>query len=760
MKTLPGACVLATDSLSHHGGELLLTVAHFLSAEFLVLGSAYVSYLLALRLLGKVSLTLRLLAAIVIGMWLATTAFHVLILFDQFRLLSAVVLLAVLIGSTAVWGVSLHSIIRSMHEDIRCVSEAWKRHQQSPYRWCSYVFFAAVVLTLIRAATLPPLGWDALTYHAVKAGMWVQEGRDLLLEAPGGWASYRRYPAGGSIFLAWAALPFRGDLLLGLVDGVQWIFLGLAMYTLGRQLGLTVRFALLAASYSLALPALRLSVGSGYIEPVLNLTQVAGLTFAIRFLRQADHRSLLLSCMALGVACGIKVTAIPVFAAISLATIAISAATFRNRWALAKWVLCGLLVASSAGLPWFVRSALESGYPLSPLPVEIAGLKLGEASQAMAWHHQRLETLAYNPRLELQALAHTFRLPTTPSIHLSLPTLIPLVIFPFALLRLWRHDKRVAAVLMATVLAILIPFYSTHFSSVRLFYGGTNSRFLLPIAILAVAVSFTWCQQGDRRSSLYGATMALVGLVHLAACSFFGWAWFEIRALPVWFCALLLLNFLLRKVGRHLHPAFLLWATVILPVLVLPVLEFYRFSVRQSAIEESLVRHERPRYWSEAVRLVDDPSHTKHIAVSSGPFRQADNWAMYLFLGRKFQNRLFYIPITESGEVADFGPNLRRELTADFAAWMRRIRKEEITHVILYTPTALEQSWIEGRPDLFRRLVGNNVGPSGWGLYQVKEANPSSTFETLTDRRVPNRTSALTHPGRESSRRSEANLSP
>jgi hypothetical protein len=66
------------------------------------------------------------------------------------------------------------------------------------------VFIPAALFMLLlvtRSLGLPLLGWDALTYHGLKAGLWVQQGRYFYdFNPPGGWEYYRTFFGGGELY--------------------------------------------------------------------------------------------------------------------------------------------------------------------------------------------------------------------------------------------------------------------------------------------------------------------------------------------------------------------------------------------------------------------------------------------------------------------------------------------------------------------------------------------------------------------------------
>ena len=92
-------------------------------------------------------------------MWRATVTFHLLLLFHQFNVPAALLLVGGLVFCTYFWAGSFDLFLKSISRDLHCLASLRRRHKASPYRWFSYVFLVALILPFIRAATLPPARW-------------------------------------------------------------------------------------------------------------------------------------------------------------------------------------------------------------------------------------------------------------------------------------------------------------------------------------------------------------------------------------------------------------------------------------------------------------------------------------------------------------------------------------------------------------------------------------------------------------------------
>ncbi len=699
--------------------KLLILILRVLSAEFLVFGTLYVSYVLSQYVLGRITVLIRWCATIVIGLWLASTVFNFLISLGQFNLTAALVMMGVAVLVIRVLGTPFGTFLEFILEDFVWLKHTLRLDRKSPFRWFYYICIVFVVLTCLHTTILPLLGWDTLTYHGVKAGMWVQNGGPTTMIAPGGWGHYRNFFGGGEIFTAWAMLPFHSDLLGGVVEAVQWLLLGFVLYAFGREFGVHVRFRWIAAAYVLFIPCLWFSIGSGYVEPGLNLALMLGLFFAVRFLRQRNGRFLLLSLMAFGVAGGTKITALPIVAIVWLVPFLVIVFSKSKRVVLLKWMVISTIALSVVLAPWLLRNIHRTGYPLGAVPLEIAGIKLGEATRTIEWYQDRPELPSYNLHAEIEAITHMLGNPKSVTSQLSVITVLPMLVFIVTLLRLIRRRKVIAILMIGYIGAVLTTIYYPGFSVVRILWAWVTGRFLLPMVCPVVVMSFSWFKSRRRASNFYALILILGILFHFGKTFFFLWDSFEIIAVGVEILIVAILVAIIKFfASRYSSRSVLLGSTILVPLLLLPPLDAYRENTRDTATLQSTVMHFVPKYWYPAVQLIDTLDISWKIAITSGPHQNADYWFMYFFLGRKLQNQIFYIPVTEDENIIDFGQDGERELSGNFDSWSSHLIEKGITHVMSFKPGSLELSWMEERRELFERLEGDT---ESWGLYRVKK---------------------------------------
>jgi len=174
-----------------------------------------------------------------------------------------------------------------VRRDCRFARRIGRRLRHSPYRFIALAVILLPLPAIARAIVLPPLGWDALTYHSVKAAMWVQHGGGTVMNGPGPWAYYANMPAGAEVLQAWTMLPLSSDLFTTVLDVLEWVAVGLGIVALGRSLGAKEPLASIAAAFVLSIPSLRLMLGSAYSEPFLNSMLFIGLALLLNADRTA-----------------------------------------------------------------------------------------------------------------------------------------------------------------------------------------------------------------------------------------------------------------------------------------------------------------------------------------------------------------------------------------------------------------------------------------------------------------------------------------
>ena len=222
-----------------------------------------------------------------------------------------------------------------------------------------------IPLALSRIA-LPPVAWDALTYHLAFPATWFQRG-DLATTVPAsGDVSNTYYPLAGQMLLYWSLVSSGSD---------RWTILsqlpflaggGLAVAGLAVRCGARRRPAALAAIAFVATPvALRQSV-----EVMLDVEQAALFAMAAFFAlraRDAGGGSAILAWLATGLLAGLKYSG-ALLALPLLPLLIVASLRSRPPWSA---FIAGSVAAVAVGGYGYLRNAVTCANPLMPLRVEM-----------------------------------------------------------------------------------------------------------------------------------------------------------------------------------------------------------------------------------------------------------------------------------------------------------------------------------------------------------------------------------------------------
>ncbi len=661
------------------------------------------------RLAGKMPAFLRWTAIVVVGMWLPAIAFQVLAPFHLFTLPAAliggVVIVAALLAS-ARQREFLHAGLRREWRGLRAIATAIR---QSPRRTWLFAFAVCAVPVVLRPLAVPPLAWDTLMYHGVKASFWVQHGGPVLvLDGPGSWDFNRNLFAGGEVFMAWAMLPFHGDLLVGISQVVEWLALGLALIAIARDLGVREPWGSATAGLILSCAMVRLEVGSGYVELALGVVVAGAVAFTLRFLRRGEPGALVLACAGFGVGCGVKLIVLPI-AAIGLVVLGGRALVQRRRPWLA--MAAALVVFLAASLPWLAYNIADPGYPLTPAPAQVMGLTLGRATPTavIEMMHQGVQMKPYDFDYELEHLEKTFQSPGADKEALGIQMLAPMVVFLLAFP--WLFWKRPGgALFLLLVFAVNIgEIFSPGMSVVRLYWPEGVSRFWMCALIATVPASAAWCWRFPRLGRVYGWLLGGASLFMLLRLATFGCSHYSLEAMA--FAAL----DIVAVVGvAGLLPRGWLRRVVCTALALTCFVGFakYRNGNRYESADKETVMYGIPRDLMAAAKPLDDgPPH--RIAVTAGEHQNAGNWLVYLYFGRRLQNEILYVSPTQSGRIQHDVTQVGKIASLD--AWLDRLDARGIDYVVSFPPSGTELEWMDKMPERFVRMAG---GEGKWGLFR------------------------------------------
>lgn len=692
----------------------------------LAAGLAWTSYVFALRLTGDAPTSVRWCAAAVIGYWLQVSLFYALAAVNAFRLPVALLLCGALTALSH-WAVgrTQHAASR-LREDLAHLGTLLRGLWQGPGYWALALAGLMVAIRATRALAAPPLTWDALTYHLLKAGRWVQSGGFAPEVAPDAWGYYEYFSPVGDIPFAWAMLAFHGDSFLALSGLAVWLTCALGTYAAARSLGAGGEYASLAALALGLVPAVVQHLTSYYVDTMLLACFVLAVPLLARSGRSGRGGDALLAAAALGICAGTKLTGLPI-----LLLGAVTLVYLRRRvgapWRADLLLGAGCLAAVSVALLPYLRGWVEQGSPLYPLPVTLGGRLLLPGNEALDWllSAQRAEHDAPISYFlgELLGARHASRGlgPTAPAV---------VVLAAAGGVRIARAPAaRAIAGFLVLAAAMNIASVAGD-ETVRGAWASTAGRYVTPafaaLVILGSAATGRWARW------LWIAT--IVGEFLLSAPP--GWSEVDFAAsaaLVVLTAPFLLAAWaaLLTRASRR-HPR---WSRTLAGALVLccavPVAyvrDSYRDRFYAAAARRETWDATRLQYATAApIWSFFDRGRTPHrLAVTAGWDTLGHNWYRYPLLGSKLQNRLFYVPVTGDGSVIDYRLETEVRERADLRAWLGRLLALRIDFVVALEPAnTVEMEWMLANPRLFEP-VAEGIGRRSVAFRLNRGALPSS----------------------------------
>ena len=229
-------------------------------------------------------------------------------------------------------------------------------------------------------SAIPSDGRDTLTFHVPEAVRWMQTGTIWRVDQFEPLLANAYYPQNGDALNLAVLEPFQSDAFVRVLSVMSLPVLALAIYALARELRAPRGAALLGGAVVAALPISVLTAEEGAKTDLwcIAALAVAGL-FMLRHLRTRAGADLLLGGLALGLGFGTKwygVTAAAVVAAAWM--IARVWQRPAPRIAAREAGTVAALCLLGGGL-WLARNWVESGNPLFPAPVRVAGITVFSA---------------------------------------------------------------------------------------------------------------------------------------------------------------------------------------------------------------------------------------------------------------------------------------------------------------------------------------------------------------------------------------------
>lgn len=379
-----------------------------------------------------------------------------------------------------------------------------------------------VVLSFV-ASLAPPTAKDTLLYHFALPKAWIAQGSNGFIE--GNVASY--LALGAEMHSVWAMLlggfvsHRAGEAAAG---ATSWLFFPLliaAIFGWSREIGISRRWALLAALMVASVPSVYHVAASAYIDVALALYVTLTVYALSRWWRSLEKGWLILIAVSLGAALSMKLTTVIVIAAVGLIVLLRVRKAKESEPDRTSKILVGgfaaLLLAGIIASPWYLRTWQQTGSPVFPFymsiwPGDAPGWDLDRSNlfQSMNSQYGRVNGNAADYLLAPWNVSVKAQ-PEEPQFFDGVLGVSFLIGLPLLIFALWKFELPVEILIASGVAATVFLFWL--FSSMQL-------RYLIPILpLLAIGIAAAVEKIAERRRSLYMAAKysisvaAVIGIV-------------------------------------------------------------------------------------------------------------------------------------------------------------------------------------------------------------------------------------------------------
>jgi hypothetical protein len=607
-----------------------------------------------------------------------------------------------------------------------------RRHGEGDFaiciRWLNdrirdgYGILFCVVTVLVfqavaRALRCPPLSHDSLTYHAFFPAQWIQRGGFVPFAAPGAMDGYSAVPMNLELLVAFVAMPFANDLLINLVNLPILLLTGIAVYDLAREMGASARLAVWGPVVFCFAPAVWGQATTQYNDILLAGLMGIGVLFLIRFLK-ANHSAALMICAgAMGLACGVRYTALPpTLLVLAIVTLRLLRRSGRRRQACVLLLSC-CVIGFLCGGPAYVRNWVAEGNPVYPFEVKVGGTVVFEGSPMQA------DVLENTPRGERADDWRVFCLIFSVGKYVWGPLFAVVMLMAGWSAIGGSPDHRFRLLLTLFWVLFLAAFFLPNdgiAERTRHMFSESSLRMLgfsmLVVTALAVAAAdrLPWPKglvsivptfvtladvwQGSFPQPPSAAEIAVV-VSAVFACL---WCFASDTAV----------RSLIRIVSSSRSRAVLTAILLLVASVVTPVLVQKRNRTRYYHFEHSYDYHPISRQWVSASRICDEPGNPHVVALARPHLGLGDktilravlHWFFYPLLGSDWQNRVVYASVHEERDIPSVEFRGGLSLRFDNRAWISNLDRLGVDRLVVAAGTFPEQEWVRTRPGVFRLI--------------------------------------------------------
>lgn len=630
---------------------------------------------------------------LIASFWIPAAVFALLIPLGAFtRLGTTVTLLCCAAISQIVWQPNRNDASLWLFR-VHIIVNCWTR--LAPYlKVLAGAVFLVFLLRLARGLIAPPLAWDALTYHLLKAARWVQNGAWVWDDAPFAWRYYEYFPPLGDVYWAWAMLGSSTDAWLASAGAIIWCASGYTVYYLARVLGVQKDHAFLATLAALSAPANLALLTSAYVDTTAAMLVTAGSALAIVGVRRRAMKEIALATVAMALATGTKITFFP-YLLVTMIFLGAQAAR-------AKQVPVRVIALSSGAVAvalfWQIYLLWNGKSPFYPVPFSVAGIVIEtgnpEFVAAMTSKHQ----MPYWWEMPRSFFKFLFQPDEITGNHYNYTwTFLPVLISGLCSLAGKIKGKYSASAwtLLAFFVCgfiIFLNFWGPATSAYRNLWLGNMGRFFLPFYfLLLVLVAAT-----PHRT--FRMLLALVVAVNVIAVFPKHFTPLDYAAVASGTGVLLLCFFSLITLKRLPVIAGVFLITAI------SLLSFSRSTFRHKYYGNTATVFDVQRltyhFPGEALPYLDSPEGT-NVAYSADYGGSVYTWFRYPLMGSHLQNRVHYLPAT------------------NYFQWQAELKQRRIKYYVVTKPLPIEKEWIDKDKETFRLITRGDF--QQWFLYSVNE---------------------------------------
>jgi hypothetical protein len=607
-------------------------------------------------------------------------------------------------------------------------------------RWAVLIIIGGFVvfLSFTRALLMPPLAWDALSYHLTFAVTWIKKGSLILFNAPDQIAENVHFPINGDIIATWYLLPFSSDVLVNTMNFPITLLGGIACYGIARELGLSRKMAGFAPALICFAPMIYSQITTQYIDNAVFAFSTSSVLFVLRYLKRGAFYDSILSITAAGILLGMKYTGIPV-AGIIFLVIAFKTIMLVNSAGLLKkgsLIFASLLILFSLGGRQYIVNAIDARNPIYPLPLSILQHEIFEGShklhQVSEWISEWEEGKGFDKfslwEKEYGKLLYSTR---TAGPKFLLFLILAMVSFFF---RPPEYSKKAWFLLTILWVVPVILFYvntSADFARRGVWMQGSTRFLSFPIALFTIQGLFTI---NTLNRKFNGIDFLLA--VFIAWDVLFNTLQKHLWEIEVVYPFILLLAVIVLLIfppifekasqyfGKRKFPFAsslkqvkfktmianrLILCTICLIFIIVGFyfLETYRSNTRYFYYRDHADYLEIPKAYVDAWEFLDRPGEKKTIAMTMGWSPPGHKWFFYPLCGRKLQNDIEYISAKHKWSVPTWVDQglLRGD---DFSIWLHNLKRKEVDYILLAKPWPKELQWILRDKENFKLVFANS----------------------------------------------------